>query len=70
MPHAEIAIASAPAHCTGCGAHTNVYCCSFVIVSMISLGPWIYPSRHPVIPWLLLNPSITSVRSLNFAGVN
>ena len=30
----------APAHCTGCGAQTKVYCWSLVIASMISLGPW------------------------------
>ena len=31
-------------------AHTNVYCCSFVIFSMIAAGPCTKPSRQPVTP--------------------
>ncbi len=67
-PLTSTSIAAAPAHWTGCGAHTNVYCCSLTIVSITAAGPWTKPSRQPVMAWLLENPSITIVWSLNRAG--
>ena len=53
--------AATAAHCSGCGAQTNVYCCSIVSLSMIAAGPCTKPSRQPVTPYVLLKPSTTIV---------
>ena len=43
-------MAAAPAHWTGCGAQTKLYCCSLIISWMIADGPWANPSRQPGMP--------------------
>ena len=64
--HADVMLthdSTRPPYCTGCGAQTNVNCCSLMRLSINSAGPVTHPTRQPVIASVFESPPTASVPS-------